>query len=198
MKKFNKFLAIICMVCVCVSLNTSVFAQAKVRPRLKQSNKLVCSEMVKRAKNTIQKELDHHSQEKNFLMTRGGMTPLTKVFIYSIVSDQSYQEHGNVNNGAEYFNPNTLGKATVYDHGGTTYICTYEIGYSDSYSRKPMYKGTKAKLLKDIPYDPNKDSFAEGLIQIWQLDNVDSGTFTYEAKSAVSPYYTQNDWLVIK
>jgi hypothetical protein len=127
------------------------------------------------------------------------MTPLTNVFVNSIVSDQSIAEHGDdANQGAEFFDWYYQGKSTEYDHGGFTAVCTYEIGYSNPATRKALFNDTEATLYSDTWYDADGDRQVDGMIQIWTIDDFESGTFKYEAKSAVSPYLVRNDWLIIK
>ncbi|TQI66547.1 DUF4879 domain-containing protein [Clostridium sp. KNHs216] len=201
MKRLKKILTIVLAVSACVAFNTTVLAKSTEKASLKQAGLEQSSAvMVNQAKEEIAKAVKEKSQEQdNSVTPLSAAPPLTAVYINSIVSDQSIEEHGSdVNQGIEFFNWNTVGKGTVYDHGGEAMICTYEIGYADTSSRKPMYKGVKAELYSNQAYDPNGDRIADGFIQLWILENVDSGSFTYEAKSDIYPYYTQNDWLVIQ
>lgn len=205
MKMVKRCLSVLLALAMCTSLSTSMFAATGEAEDATDSQKLdaATEEMVQHAKEQIDLKIQQRknnqskdNQEKVITMMAVN-PPLSEVYIDSITSELF--EKNFPRSTAEKFNWNVVGKATRYDHGGLTRIVTYEIGFADSSSREALFNGGRyPQLIGDVNYDSDHDGWVDGMIQTWEIDDVDSGTFKYIATSSVSPYLERNDWLIIK
>ena len=107
---------------------------------------------------------------------RSGPAPaVSKYYVYFVADSKD-----GTNYTGEYIN----GMSTSYDHNGTIYVITIEVGYGREYS---TFNGATVTASEVETLDFNNDRIVDGFWNVFKLTNVTNGLFESKSTSLNSP-----------
>lgn len=185
MKK--KILSMLCSVCLGVSLifSMSNVADAKELKATKVGDVMndeqvkVSQEILKNNPDLVKKISDANKiyNSINSGSVLSGPAPAVSQYYVYFVADST----DGTNYTGEYIN----GSTTKYDHNGTIYVITIEVGYGREYT---WFNGGLINLYDSEILDFDNDRIVDGFWNVFKIDNVTNGLFESRSDSLNSPW----------
>lgn len=108
---------------------------------------------------------------------RSGSAPAVSSYYVYFVADST--------DGTNYTGEYIDGSTTSYDHNGTIYVITIEVGYGREYS---TFNGGTVTASDVETLDFNNDRIVDGFWNVFKLTNVTNGLFESKSTSLNSPW----------
>lgn len=177
----------LCSVCLGASLMFSVSNVAKAQElKATKVGDVMNDEQVKNSQEILKKNPDlikkisdankiYNSINSGSVLS--GPAPAVSQYYVYFVADST--------DGTNYTGEEVTGKSmTQYDHNGTIYVITIEVGYGREYT---WFNGGLIDLYDSEILDFNNDRIVDGFWNVFKIDNVTSGTFKSRSDSYNSP-----------